>query len=400
MPPGQKLHIPFNRTHRLDFTGTITSKLPQAGTSIFAVMTALANEHKAINLAQGFPDFSCHPQLQDMVTRHMHEGRNQYAPMPGVPELRRAIADKTEHLYSAQYDPDTEITVVPGATYGIYACITAIVRENDEVIVITPAYDCYVPAIVLNGGKPVFSRMKFPNYAVDWDEVRKLISFRTRAIIINTPHNPTGTVLSAGDLMKLEKLVENTDIIVISDEVYEHIIFDGREHQSVARFPRLAERSFIISSFGKTYHTTGWKLGYVVAPARLTQELRKVHQFLVFSVNTPMQYAFAEILQDRSLYLDLPQFYQAKRDLFRQLTKASRFKQLSCEGTYFQLLGYEKISKEDDQEMAQRLTREFQIASIPVSVFYHQKTDNHVLRFCFAKRDETLQRAAEILCRI
>lgn len=384
----------------MEFKGTIKSKLPKTGTTIFTVMSALAAEQKAINLAQGFPDFSCSPKLIDLVHHYMKQGMNQYAPMPGVMKLREKIAEKTQALYSAVYNPDTEITITPGGTHALYAAITAFVGEGDEVVVIEPCYDSYVPAILLNGGRPVFVELKYPDYKVDWNEVKKLITYKTKMIIINTPHNPTGVTLNAQDMMKLEKIVKNQDVIVLSDEVYEHILFDGLEHQSVARYPGLAERSIIVSSFGKTYHTTGWKMGYVVAPANLMVEFRKVHQFMCFSANTPVQHALADFIEDRSAYLELSAFYQAKRDYFQQLVKGSKFKLFPCEGSYFQLLGYQKITQEKDTDFAVRLTREHKVASIPTSVFYHKKTDNQVLRFCFAKEKETLEKAAEQLQKV
>jgi methionine aminotransferase len=384
----------------VEFPSNIKSKLPKTGTSIFAVMTALANEHKAVNLAQGFPDFECSGQLIDLVHHYMKKGMNQYAPMPGVMSLRERIAEKTEKLYSAVYHPETEITITPGGTHALYAAISAFVREGDEVIVLEPCYDSYVPAIVLNGGRPVFFELKYPDYKVDWNELKRLINYKTKMIIINTPHNPSGTLLSAQDMAKLQKLVQNSEIIILSDEVYEHILFDDLEHQSVARFPRLAERSIIVSSFGKTYHTTGWKMGYVLAPANLMAEFRKVHQFICFSANTPVQYALADFMKDENAYLQLGKFYQAKRDYFQKLVKPSRFKILPCLGSYFQLLSYAKITQENDLDFAQRITREFKVASIPVSVFYHKKTDNSVLRFCFAKENDTLEKAAEVLCKI
>ena len=384
----------------MEFKGTIKSKLPKTGTTIFTVMSALAAEQKAINLAQGFPDFSCSPKLIDLVHHYMKQGMNQYAPMPGVMKLREKIAEKTQALYSAVYNPDTEITITPGGTHALYAAITAFVGEGDEVVVIEPCYDSYVPAIQLNGGRPVFVELKYPDYKVDWNEVKKLITYKTKMIIINTPHNPTGVTLNAQDMMKLEKIVKNQDVIVLSDEVYEHILFDGLEHQSVARYPGLAERSIIVSSFGKTYHTTGWKMGYVVAPANLMVEFRKVHQFMCFSANTPVQHALADFIDDRSAYLELSAFYQAKRDYFQQLVKGSKFKLFPCEGSYFQLLGYQKITQEKDTDFAVRLTREHKVASIPTSVFYHKKTDNQVLRFCFAKEKETLEKAAEQLQKV
>jgi methionine aminotransferase len=378
----------------------LTSKMPGTGTTIFAVMSALANEHGAVNLAQGFPDFNCPEKLINLVNHHMRAGKNQYAPMPGVPELRKKIAEKTLKCYGTEYDWQSEITVVGGATLGLFCAISAVVKENDEVIVIEPAYDSYIPAIALNGGKPVFSKLKYPSYQIDWQEIKKLINFRTRAILINSPHNPCGTVMSAADMQELERLTENTDIVVISDEVYEHILFDGLKHQSACMFPGLASRSFIISSFGKTYHNTGWKMGYVLAPEKLTAEFRKIYQYVAFSTSTPVQFAFADFLDDEAHYRGLPDFYQQKRDYFRDLIKDSRFKLFPCSGSYFQLLGYDKISKEQDYDLAVRLTKENKIAGVPVSVFYHDKTDNHVLRFCFAKNEETLNQAAEILCKL
>lgn len=384
----------------MQFSGAIKSKLPKSGTSIFAVMTALANQHQAINLAQGFPDFPVSSRLIELVNHYMKKGFNQYAPMPGVLSLREKIAAKTEVLYSGKYDPEKEITIVPGATHGIFAVISAMVREGDEVIVVEPCYDSYVPAIELNGGRAVFVEMKYPDYRIDWNEVKKVINFRTRLIILNTPHNPTGTILSAQDLQKLEKIVKGTDVVICSDEVYEHIIFDKVEHQSIARFPSLAQRTFIVSSFGKTYHATGWKTGYILAPENLTTELRKVHQFMAFSVNTPIQYALCDFMDDERAYLELCDFYQEKRDYFRSLLKGSNFKLLPCHGSYFQLLNYSKITKEKDTEFAQRLTIEHKIASIPTSVFYHKRIDNNVLRFCFAKQNETLEKAAEKLMKV
>lgn len=382
------------------FQGTIKSKLPKTGTTIFSIMTALANEQKAINLAQGFPDFECSPELISLVNKYMKEGHNQYAPMPGVMKLRERIAEKTEQLYSAVYDPDTEITVTPGGTHALYAAISAFVGDGDEVIIIEPCYDSYLPAIQLNGARAVFAELKYPNYKVDWDEVKKLVNYRTKMIIINTPHNPSGTTLSSQDMQRLEKIVKNSEIIVLSDEVYEHIIFDGVEHQSIARYPKLAERSIIVSSFGKTYHTTGWKMGYVLAPANLTTEFRKVHQFMCFSANTPVQYAIADFLENKEAYLGLSAFYQEKRDYFQKLLKGSKFKVLPCEGSYFQLLNYSKITQEKDTDFAVRLTKEHKVAAIPTSVFYHKNIDNHVLRFCFAKQNETLEKAAEKLLKV
>jgi methionine aminotransferase len=384
----------------MQFPGSIKSKLPKTGTTIFSVMSALAAEHGAINLAQGFPDFECSPKLVELVNHYMKAGFNQYAPMPGVMKLREKIAEKTQELYSATYNPETEITVTPGGTHALYAAISAFIGEGDEVIIIEPCYDSYLPAIQVNGGRAVFAELKYPTYKVDWDEVKKLVTYKTKMIVINTPHNPTGTTLSAQDMQRLEKIVKNSEIMVLSDEVYEHIIFDGVEHQSVARYPKLAERSIIVSSFGKTYHTTGWKMGYVLAPANLTTEFRKVHQFMCFSANTPVQYAIADFMEDKNPYLQLSIFYQEKRDYFQQLVKGSKFKLMPCLGSYFQLLDYSKITQEKDTDYAVRLTKDFKIASIPTSVFYHKNIDNHVLRFCFAKQNETLEKAAEKLHKI
>ncbi|MBI1305594.1 MAG: aminotransferase class I/II-fold pyridoxal phosphate-dependent enzyme [Bacteroidetes bacterium] len=382
------------------FPSDISSKLPQSGRSIFSVMTEMANKNNALNLAQGFPDFPPATDLIKLVNEGMKKGYNQYAPMPGLMPLREIIAEKTEQTYGARYNPDTEITIVPGATFGIYAAITAFVRDGDEVIIFEPAYDCYIPAIDLNGGKAVRVELKYPNYDIDWSEVKKLINFKTRMIIVNTPHNPTGSVLSKDAVAQLAKIVKGSDIIILSDEVYEHIIFDGQEHQSLARYPELAERSLIISSFGKTYHTTGWKMGYINAPENLTEQIRKVYQYMVFSCSTPVQYAYAEILKNPETYLGLSAFYQEKRDVFRAALSGSRFHIMPCSGSYFQLLGYENISELGDLEFAQELTEKHKLASIPISVFYRMKTDNRVLRFCFAKQNSTLEQAAEILCAI
>lgn len=383
-----------------EYPNIIKSKLPKVGTTIFTVMSQLANEQNAINLSQGFPDFESSKELSNLVMEAMNKGLNQYAPMPGLISLREQIAIKTENLYGVNYHPESEITITAGATQAIYTAIAAMVHEGDEVIIFTPAYDCYEPSIELNGGKPVFVQMNAPDYSINWEQVKKLINQRTKMIIINTPHNPTGTVLSNEDMQALEKIVSDTDIVVISDEVYEHIIFDGEQHQSAALFPGLAERSFIISSFGKTFHNTGWKLGYCIAPKNLMIEFRKAHQFVVFCVNHPMQYALAEYIKNESNYLELSSFYQQKRDYFNSLIKDSRFEILPSKGTYFELLSYKNITNMVDTEYAIELTQKHKIASIPVSVFYHQKLDEKVLRFCVAKKEETLLRAAEILNKV
>lgn len=381
----------------MQFPGSLISKLPAVGTTIFTVMSKLAAEHHAINLSQGFPDFSCNPELIFLVEKYLKAGYNQYAPMPGVMALREVIAAKNEKLYGAVYDPDTEVTITAGGTQGIYTAIAATIREDDEVIIFEPAYDSYSPAIEMAGGKPVYIQLAPPEYRINWKDVQKLINHRTRMIIINTPHNPTGMVMDAEDMKMLEKLTRNTDIIIVSDEVYEHIIFDGHAHESVARYKSLAERSFVISSFGKTFHTTGWKVGYCLAPKNLMAEFRKVHQFMVFSVNTPIQHAYAEYLKEESNYLLLNDFYQAKRNHFISLIKGSRFKFTPSAGTYFQLLSYEGMWTEKDTELAVRLTKEKKIASVPVSVFYHIPQDHSVLRFCFAKSEETLEAAGKII---
>ena len=382
------------------FPNTLTSKLPKVGTTIFAVMSKLANEHNAINLSQGFPDFECSKELISLVYKYMQKGFNQYAPMEGILPLREAIAAKTEELYSAKYDPVTEVNITAGATQAIYTAIASLIKEGDEVIIFEPAYDCYVPAIELNGGIPIFTELKQPDYHVDWDEVQKLVTQRTRMIIINTPHNPTGSILTAADMLKLEKLTEGTEIVILSDEVYEHIIFDGYEHQSVTRFPKLAERSFIVISFGKTFHATGWKMGYCLAPENLMKEFRKAHQFVVFTCNTPIQYALADFLKKKSNYLNLAGFYQNKRDYFNALIKDSKFKLKTTSGSYFQLLDYSNITDEKDTDYAIRLTEEIGVASIPMSVFYHQPVEDKILRFCFAKSEKTLEKAAKKLCGI
>lgn len=383
-----------------EFPGLIKSKLPKVQTTIFTVMSRLAHEHQAINLSQGFPDFESDDALKDLVHLAMKKGHNQYAPMAGLMELREQIAIKTQNLYGTIYHPDTEITVTAGATQAIYTAISAVIHEGDEVIIFTPAYDCYEPAVEMNGGRAAIVQLRAPDYKIDWTHVRKLINPRTKMIIINTPHNPTGTMLNKEDFIALEKLIANTDIILLSDEVYEHIVFDDNKHYSAAMFPKLAERSFIVASFGKTFHNTGWKLGYCIAPEMLMNEFRKVHQYIVFSVNTPMQYALAEYLKNENNYLRLGSFYQQKRDFFINAIRNSKFEIIPSKGTYFQLLGYKKIFHEKDTDFAVSLTVDYKIASIPISVFYNQHLDDKMLRFCFAKKTETLAKAAEILNKI
>ena len=378
-------------------TITVTSKLPDIGISIFAVMTRLANEHGAINLSQGFPDFDCDPALIDAVEAAMRAGHNQYAPMPGVLALREAIAAKVQACYAAPYDPQTEIQIVSGATAGLYATLTAFVHSGDEVILFEPCYDSYVPVIRLSGGTPVFVSLRYPDYSVDWDEVRRAVTPRTKVILVNTPHNPTGRMWTADDMKQLASVVDGTDILLIGDEVYEHIIFDGRRHESLLRYPDLRSRACVISSFGKTFHTTGWKVGYCVAPAPILAEVQRVHQFMTFTVHTPSQFAFAEFVARDPRASALASFYQQKRDLFLSLLQGSRFKPLACEGTYFQLLDYSGITREADQDAAMRLITQHGVASIPCSAFLYKDTGGPVLRFCFAKKEETLRAAAERL---
>ncbi len=372
----------------------IESKLPSVGTTIFTVMSRLAAELGAINLSQGFPDFDCDPELIDAVARHMRAGRNQYAPMQGVLPLREAIAAKYEYFCGRRYDPETEVTVTSGGTEAIFDAVAATVHAGDEVIVLEPCYDSYVPAIELSGGTPVVVSLSFPDYSVDWDALRRAVTPRTRMIILNSPHNPTGAVLSADDVRELTVTVEGTGVLILADEVYEHIIFDGIRHESMARHDALARRSFIVGSFGKTYHATGWKVGYVVAPATLSSEFRKVHQFVTFATNTPVQLALADFLATRRGLEELAPFYQAKRDLFLRLMDGSRFRPLRSRGSYFQLMDYSAITEEGDAEFALRLTREHGVASIPTSPFLYRQKAPRVLRFCFAKKDETLERAA------
>lgn len=374
-----------------------TSKLPNVGTTIFTVMSQLAAKENAINLSQGFPNFPSDPKLIGMVQQALRENYNQYAPMPGASILREAIAEKMELLYQRVYNPDTEIVVTAGATQAIFTIISAFIRPKDEVIIFTPAYDCYAPAIETHGGKVVPIQLRGKEFSVDWDEVRSKISSKTKMLIINTPHNPSGTVLSEDDMRELSIILENTDIILLSDEVYEHIIFDGVPHQSAALHPKLAERAFITASFGKTFHNTGWKIGYCVAPKPLMEEFKKVHQFNVFSVNHPMQIGIGKYLKTPKHYMELPAFFQQKRDYFLDKIKDSRFTWKPSQGTYFQVLSYENITDEYDVDFAKRLTRTHKIASIPLSVFNAQKENHQLLRFCFAKTEETLTAAANIL---
>lgn len=373
------------------------SKLPNVGTTIFTIMGALANKHNAINLSQGFPNFKSDQKLIDLVSKAMKDGFNQYPPMAGILPLRKAITNKFELLYGSSYYPESEITITAGATQAIFTAISAFIRQDDEVIIFRPAYDCYGPAIDLNGGKTISVQLNAPRYTVDWKEVRQKLSSKTKMIIINTPQNPSGTIFSKVDMSELQKITEGTGIIVLSDEVYEHIIFDNEQHQSICLFDDLKSRSFIVASFGKTFHNTGWKLGYCCAPKELMEEFRKVHQFNVFSVNHPMQVALAIYIKNADNYRRLPEFYQQKRDLFLDLIRDSRFEFIPAKGTYFQSLDYSKITLEPDVDFAKRLTIEKQIASIPLSVFNKNSRDDKMLRFCFAKTDETLKKAADIL---
>ena len=378
-------------------TPAFPSKLPNVGTTIFTVMSALATEHKAVNLGQGFPDFECAPELVNAVTAAMQAGHNQYPPMPGVPALREAVARKIEALHGRAYNPNTEITITAGATQAIITAILAIVHAGDEVIVLDPCYDSYVPNIDLAGGKAVRVPLTPGTFRPDFAKISAAITPRTRAIIINSPHNPSATIWTAEEMRQLEDLLAPTDILLISDEVYEHMVFDGAEHQSAARFAGLAARAFIVSSFGKTFHVTGWKVGTVAAPAALTAEFRKVHQFNVFTVNTPVQHGLAAYLQDPTPYLQLPAFYQAKRDLFREGLAGSRFKLLPSTGSYFQCVDISAISDLNEADFCQWLTREVGVAAIPLSAFYEDGFDQRVVRFCFAKKDETLRAALERL---
>ena len=392
------MNAPLEQTNPLPFA--LASRLPNVGTTIFTVMSALASERGAVNLGQGFPDFDCDTRIVEAVARAMREGHNQYPPMAGVAALREAIARKIETIHGRAYDPQTEITVTAGATQALLTAILATVHPGDEVVVLEPTYDSYVPSIELAGGKPVFVTLEAPDYAIDFDRLAAAITPRTRLILVNTPHNPTGTVWHAQDMQRLEALVRGTNVLILSDEVYEHMVYDGAPHESVARYPELARRSFIVSSFGKTFHVTGWKVGYVAAPAELTAEFRKVHQFNVFTVNTPMQAGLAEYLADPAPYETLPAFYQRKRDFFRDGLAGTRFKLLPCEGTYFQCVDYSAISDLPEAEFSKWLTTEIGVAAIPVSAFYHEPRESGVVRFCFAKREATLATALERLARL
>ncbi|NOT75525.1 MAG: aminotransferase class I/II-fold pyridoxal phosphate-dependent enzyme [Cyclobacteriaceae bacterium] len=375
----------------------LTSRLPNTGTSIFTIMSRMAVEEGAINLSQGFPDFPVSPKLIDLIHQNMLAGHNQYAPMPGLPVLKNVIAEVVMKTYQRPTDGESEIIVTAGGTEALFSTIAALIHANDEVIMFDPSYDSYAPAVVLNGGIPVQINLNSSDFSIDWDVVRSKINFRTKMIMINTPHNPTGAVLKESDLKTLEEIVLKHGLIILSDEVYERLIYDQLVHQSVLRYPGLASQSVAVFSFGKTFHATGWKVGYTVAPESLTKEIRKAHQFITFSVNTPVQMALSEYMKDPDHYIHLGEFFQKKRDFFLEQIKGSSFKPLPCHGSYFQLLSYKGISNKSDTMMAEWMTREHKLASIPISAFYKDGSDHHLLRFCFAKSESTLQRAGEIL---
>ena len=376
---------------------SINSKLPNVGTTIFTIMSVLAAEHKAINLGQGYPDFMMNTALIALVNKAMQTGNNQYVHMNGLPLLRERLAEKMESLYSANINADTDITITPGGTYAIYTALTTVLQPGDEVIVFEPGYDSYIPNITINGAIPVLIPLTYPDYAIDWELVKTKITSKTKMIMLNTPHNPTGSVLNSFDIEQLRSIVKDTGIFILSDEVYEHLIFDNKQHESMLRYPDLRQRSFVCFSFGKTYHCTGWKLGYCVAPAVLMNEFRKVHQFNCFSCNSPVQVALATFIQHKELYLQLGKEVQHKRDYFQQLMQQTKFKALPSYGSYFQLYSYAGISDEKEKDLAIRITKEFGVATIPVSVFYNKEKDDKVLRFCFVKKESTLEEAVNRL---
>lgn len=378
----------------------LKSKLPKVGTTIFTVMSQLAVDYKAINLSQGFPDYECSAQLVELVNHYMKSGFNQYAPMAGLYSLRERIAEKQEKLHGVKYNPDTEITITAGGTQAIFASIACVIEACDEVIIFEPAYDSYTPSVNLFGGIVRSVELVAPNYTINWQEVRQLVNEKTRMIIINSPNNPTAKTLAEEDMLELISITRDSNILIISDEVYEHLVYDGKKHLSVSHYPELMERSFITASFGKLLHTTGWKVGYCLAPEYLMKEFRKVHQFEVFSVNSAIQYAISDHLLDERNYLEISQFFQKKKDFFYDLMKETRFDLLPCYGSYFQLVQYSRISDEGDTELAKRIIKEYGVASIPVSAFYLKGTDHKVLRFCFAKKHETLEKAVDKLARI
>jgi methionine transaminase len=379
---------------------SITSKLPSIGPTIFTVMSSLAVEHNAINLGQGFPDYPMSEELISLVNQHMKAGHNQYVHMNGLPALRNVIAEKIFGLYQQQINADTEITVTPGGTYAIYTALTTVLQPGDEVIIFEPAYDSYIPNVEINGAVPVLIPLTYPDYKIDWNEVRKRISAKTKMVMLNSPHNPTGAILSKEDIFQLQQIVKDTNIFILSDEVYEHLIFDDMQHESMLRYPDLLERSFVCFSFGKVYHCTGWKLGYCIAPEALTKEFRKVHQFNCFSCNSPMQFALADFLQYKESYLTLGKFLQRKRDHFMELMTQTKFKPLPSHGSYFHLYSYEGMSDESEKDLAIRLTKDFGVATIPTSAFYKNGKDDKVLRFCFAKKENTLEEAVNRLLKI
>ena len=378
----------------------ISSKLPNTGTTIFSVMSALANEYKAVNLGQGFPDYPMNEALVAKVNEAMQAGFNQYAPMQGHLPLREVLAEKVQFLYGTTINPDTQITITPGGTYGIYTSLTTVLQPGDEVIIFEPAYDSYVPNVLVNGAVPVLIELQFPDYKIDWEEVRRKITPRTKFIMLNTPHNPTGAVLGESDIQQLRSVVEGTNIFILSDEVYEHLIYDNIPHQSILRYPDLLERSFVTFSFGKLYHCTGWKMGYCISSPALMQEFRKVHQYNCFSCHTPSQVALAGFLKDKDSYLQLSSFMQAKRDYFHGLMANTRFSPMPSYGSYFQCYQYNRISEEGDADFAVRITKEFGVATVPVSAFYQSGRDHKVIRFCFAKKEETLEMAVERLVKV
>lgn len=378
----------------------LKSKLPEVGTTIFTVMSQLSSQYNAINLSQGFPDYECSPQLISLVNHYMKSGYNQYAPMAGVYSLRERLAEKQEKLHHANYHPETEITITAGGTQALFASIACVIRPGDEAIIFEPAYDSYAPSVTLFGGLVRSVELSAPNYEINWQEVQNLINERTRMIILNTPNNPSGKTLDENDIAELIRITKNTNILILSDEVYEHLVYDGNKHLSLSRFRELKERSFITASFGKLLHTTGWKVGYCLAPEWLMKEFRKVHQYEVFSVNSAIQYAIADFLQNECNYLEISDFFQQKKDFFSNLMKETRFDLLPCHGSYFQLVQYSRISDEGDTDLAMRIIKEFGVASIPVSAFYGKDMDCRVLRFCFAKKQETLENAVIKLAQI
>ena len=381
-------------------TAARSSKLPNVGTTIFTVMSAMAAEYGAINLSQGYPDFPINEQLIDLVSHFMQQGHNQYAPMPGMPVLREEIANKLKNTFAADFDPDQEVTVVGGATEGLYSALTAFVHRGDEVIIFDPAYDLYAPTVQLCGGKAIHLELSVPDFSIDWQEFEEAITPKTKVVVINNPNNPAGSILSAEDLQQLSEIAKRYDLLVISDEVYEHMVYQPQGHQSLLSHPELRARGVAVFSFGKTFHATGWKVGYCVAPEALTKEIRRIHQFVAFSVNTPIQMAITEFLKDPQHYQSLGNFFKEKRDHFLRQMASSRFEPLPCNGTYFQLMKYHRISDLSDMDMASWMTKEHGVASIPTSVFYQRGTDNKILRFCFAKNTDTLTKAAEKLCKI